>query len=265
MLVGVGITIAMIEPKYRRALNQEQVEMLELLYRFRFVTIATLRNYFSESYPGMNIHRKLDILADQGFIGKRYFDNFRLLHKPVVYYLLPAGARKLSQFRDEDDTDQINIKNLYRDSTVSERFAMHCVAVFDLYNHLGDEYGNSLDFYSKSDLADVKTLPNPAPDAYVTLKKDVGTASHFFLEVLDDDAHLMADASKKIRQIISYKRSGNWALHGSEFPSVIFVCSSDEACKRVQKRCEAALNKAWVLDMTFTVTTLDAIELDSSS
>ena len=105
-------------------------------------------------------------------------------------------------------------------------------------------------------------FPKPPPDAYVTLQGDSGAAGHYFLDILDDDAHLMADASKKIKRFIGFRRSGSWATTNSPFPAIIFVCSSEEACKRVQKRCEAALHKAWVFDMQCTATTVDTIELN---
>ena len=250
------------EPKYRWPLNPEQIEILELLYKFRFITLATVKDYFSESNPGMDVFRRLDTLENQSLIAKRYFDNYRLLHKPVVYYLLPAGARKLIEHRDKDDTDDINIKGIYRDGVVREQFAMHSVAVFKLYNRLTEQYGGDMDFFSRSDQAGMDDFPKPLPDAYVTLQADNEATRHFFVDILDDDAHLMADASKKIKRLIGFRRSGSWATTGSPFPAVIFVCNSDEASKRVQKRCEAALHKAWVFDMQCTATTVDTIELN---
>lgn len=254
------MTIDRVEPKYRRPLNTEQAIILELLYKFRFVTVAIVKNYFVESNPGMNVFRRLETLKEQGFIAKRYFDNYRLLHKPVVYYLLPTGARKLSQYRDKDDTSEINIKGIYKDATVSEQFAMHCVAVLDLYNILTAKYDDELEFLAKSDQADIENLPKQNPDAYVMLETDRIT-KHYFIDVLDDDVHLLVDASKKIKRYIEYRKSGNWALMRVPFPTIVLVCSSEEACKRVQKRCDYLLDKAWVTDIGFKVTTSWAIEL----
>ena len=99
-------------------------------------------------------------------------------------------------------------------------------------------------------------------DAYLTLQTKDET-KHFFLDVLDDDTYLLIDASKKIKRYIDYKKSGDWALVAeSPFPEIIFVCNSEEASTRVQKRCEAILHKAWVLDAKFTATTRAEITLD---
>lgn len=246
------------EPKYRRPLNQEQIDILELICKFRFVTVAALKDYFAETNPGINAFRRLEVLVEQGFIAKRYFDNFRLLHKPVVYYLLPAGVRKLNEYRDEGD--EADIKSIYRDSTVSEQFAMHCVAVFDLYNRLTLQYGDDLEFLAKSDQAAFTDFPRQRPDAYIILEAAKG-ARHYFIDILGDDAHLLVDASKKMKRYIEYRKSGNWAVMKVPFPTVIFVCNTEGAAKRIQKRCDYLLNKAWVTDISFAATSRNDIVL----
>lgn len=248
------------EPKYRRPLNTEQIQILEILYKFRFVSAMILKAYFIESNPGMNVFKRLEILEQQGFIAKRYFDNYRLLHKPVAYYLRPTGARRLAEYRD--DTSEISPKNIYRDSEVREQFITHCLTVFDIYNRLMAGYGDDLDFLSKSDQSNFDSFPTPLPDAYLTLQAD-SSIKHFFLDVLDDDAHLLVDASKKISRYFKYRGSGSWTAISSDFPSIIFVCNSESACRKVQKRCDTAINKAWVRDVNFKVVTLDKIDLST--
>lgn len=61
----------MSSPKYRRKLNKEQFEVLELLYRFRFGTSQLIANYFSKS-SGDFAYKRLKILVEQGLIAKRF-------------------------------------------------------------------------------------------------------------------------------------------------------------------------------------------------
>jgi hypothetical protein len=252
------------EPKYRRPLNTEQIQILEILYKFRFVSVAMLKEYFIESNPGMNVFRRLERLEQQDFIAKRHFDNQRLLHKPVPYFLLPSGARLLKEYRNKDDANEINIKGIYKDGSVHERFVMHCLVVFDLYNRLMASYGDDLDFLSKNDQAGLDSFPKPFPDAYLTLATDDGT-KHIFLDILDDDIHLLVDASKKIKRYFDYRKSGNWAMYDSGFPLIVFVCSSDIACEKVRRRCVAAIDKAWIQDIEFRVVTIDTVDLSQIS
>jgi hypothetical protein len=245
---------------HRRKLNTEQVLILELLYAFRFGNNDLIAQYFGKKDRSF-VFRRLSILQEHGLIGKRFEPSYRLRGRPAAYYLLPDGARALKQYRDEDDTDEVNIKAIYKDSTVSEKFIDHCFAVFRLYILLSEEYGDDMDLFTKTDQgASFDDLPEPPPDAYVTLQGD-GNTRHYFIDVLDDDTHLIIDASKKIKRYIEYRKSGNWALMKVPFPMIILVCNSEEACKRVQKRCDYLLGKAWVTDISFTATTSMAIKL----
>ncbi len=248
--------------QHRRKLNTEQLIVLELLYKFRFGSNDLFAEYFGKKDRSY-VFKRLSVLLEQGLIGKRFEPSYRLQGKPAAYYLLPEGARTLKKYRDESDTDEVNIKAIYKDTTVSEKFIDHCFAIFTLYNQITTQYEDDLDFLSKSDQANFEDFPKPLSDAYLTLQTEDDEIKHFFLDVLDDDTHLLIDASKKIKRYIAYKKSGDWALvTESPFPKIIFVCNSEEASKRVQRRCEAVLHKAWVLDAEFMATTRDEIALD---
>lgn len=247
--------------QHRRKLNTEQLIVLELLYKFRFGSNDLIAQYFGKKDRSF-VFRRLSILLERGLIGKRFEPSYRLQGKPAAYYLLPEGARMLQKYRDEGDTDEVNIKGIYKDATVSDSFIRHCLSIFALYNQLTDQCGDDLDFLSKSDQANFGDFPKPLPDAYLTLQATDGETKHFFLDILDDDAHLLVDASKKIKRYISYKKSGDWALMKAPFPKIIFVCSTEEASNRIRKRCEAVLRNAWVLDAKFTATTRDEITLN---
>ena len=94
------------------------------------------------------VFKRLSILLEQGLIGKRFEPSYRLLGKPAAYYLLPEGARMLKKHRDEDDTDEVNIKAIYKDATVSDSFIRHCLSIFALYSQLMEQYEDGLGFLS---------------------------------------------------------------------------------------------------------------------
>lgn len=246
--------------KHRRKLNTEQILVLELLYRFRFGSNELFAWYFEKSDRSF-VHRRLAILQELGFIGKRFEPSYRLRGRPVAYYLLPDGARMFNQCNDRGY--EVNIKAIYKDGTVSERFIDHCLAVFTVYSKLVDEYGEDedMDFFSRAEQANYANFPKPLPDAYVRLWVD-DNAKHFFIDVIDDDAHLLIDASKKIKRFIEYKKSGDWVLiDKAPFPKIIFVCNTEQAAQKVQKRCDAILRKTWLLDIEFEVVAKDIAAL----
>ncbi|HJQ08922.1 MAG TPA: hypothetical protein VJ836_05580 [Candidatus Saccharimonadales bacterium] len=59
------------EPKYRKKLNQEQIAVLQLLYRFRFASNEQIAKH-QEKKSNKFIQKRLKILEDQALIAKRY-------------------------------------------------------------------------------------------------------------------------------------------------------------------------------------------------
>jgi Replication-relaxation len=252
-----------LKPKYRRPLNAEQIEVLEILYKFRFGTVALIKNYFLGSNPGTDVFRRLDVLVERGFIAKHYLPDYMWTHKPVIYYLSPAGANELREHRDPDDQGEINLGAIYRNKAVEEPFINHCLHIFALYNQLTDRYGYDLDFLTKSDLVGSGNLPKPLPDALLQLENGKVT-TYFFLDYFEDgQQHFVT--TKRIRQYITYSRSGDWSLVADKFPIILLACQSDKLRQRVEKQAAAILKKTWETDVTILTSTQDTLSLSYMS
>lgn len=215
-------------PKYRRPLNLEQIQILELLYRFRFVSAALLKEYFAKPNPGMNVFRRLETLEQQGLIAKRYFDNYRLLHKPVAYYLSPEGARKL---QINKPTLDVRVNVVYKDKRVSEQFIQDCFDIFYIVLALRSHNAN-LKFFTKSDLKheDYEYFPQPLPSAYIRLGND----KQYFLHVHHATQPFFV-ATRAIKRYIDYFEGGTWDDTGTDFPVFLFVVDSSNSEKRLHK------------------------------
>jgi hypothetical protein len=216
--------------KHRRKLNAEQLEVLELLHKFRFGTNDLFAQYFGKKDRSF-VFKRLAILLEQGLIGKRFESNYRLQGKPAAYYLTPNGARQLQEVRET----QINIKSIYKDKTVSEDFVAHCLQVLSIFNQLRCTYCDAINFYTKVDL-NVEAydyFPKPLPDAFLSLKEQ-GQAQRYFLDIFDVSTPLFV-LKKRIKQYLDYYESGAWDDTGSEFPVILLVCQSDKQEKQLQK------------------------------
>jgi len=243
--------------KHRRKLNEGQLLVLELLYKFRFGNNDLIARYFGKKDRSF-VYKRLRILQEQGLVGKRFEPSYRLQGKPAAYYLTPDGARMLGQYRDPDDA--VNVRAIYKDATVSQRFVSHCFAIFGLYMRLMDEYGDRLDFLAKGEQP-ADNMPAPKPDAFLMLDAE-GGVRHYFVDILDDDAHLLIDASKKMKRYVDYKESGDWVLvEEASFPKIVFICNTEEAAKKVQKRCDGILRKTWLSDVEVVAITKDVVDL----
>ncbi len=246
----------MNNPKYRRPLNSDQIETLELLYKFRFGSVDLVREYFDKSSRGL-IFNRLKVLEDQDLIAKHFDSSYRIQGKPAAYYLLPAGARKIQERRDPED-DQVNIKGIYKDKSVSESFIEHALNIFGTYSQLKSQYGNMLSFFTKSDLVSYEHFPKPLPDAFLNLEK-AETTKHFFLDILEEDQPFFTSV-RKIKKYMDYKDSGNWISTGEDFPAILLICESTSFQKRLRKQIARMLDKSLAYNLIFVTTTKEELK-----
>src|SRR6266536_2625104 len=81
------------------------------------------------------------------------------------------------------------LKLIYKDAEASEKFIEHCLTIFAISNQLEVMYGNRLEFFTKSELAELSHFPRPLPDAFISLKNSDqprARTKHFFLEIFED-------------------------------------------------------------------------------
>lgn len=245
-----------IETKHRRKLNDEQLEVLELLNKFRFGSNDLIAQYFGKKDRSF-VFKRLKILLEQDLIGKRFDSSYRIQGKPAAYYLTPAGARILQDRREPDEKDEINLKIIYKNKTLSEQFIRHCLDVFAIYNQLKAKYGDKLSFFTKADLGSYDYFPQPLPDVYMRL--ETKSSSQFFLELYHDSQPFFT-AIRRIKQLIDYRGEGEWAVTETNFPKVLIVCESTSAQKRLNKRIIKTLDDSYEDDIVFYTTTQEKLK-----
>lgn len=247
----------MTEPKVRRKLNAEQLEVLELLYKFRFGSNDLIAQYFGKKDRSF-VFKRMSILLGQGLIGKRFDSSYRIQGKPAAYYLTSKGARVLQDRSEPDEKDGINLKAVYKNTTLSEQFIRHSLDIFTLYNRLTDRYGQKLKFFTKADLSGYDYFPQPLPDAYLRLKTKEGD-TQFLLELYHDNQPFFT-AIRRIKQYIDYREEGEWAVTETDFPAILLVCESFSLQKRLQKQIAKMLSKSLVDDLVFATTTKEELK-----
>lgn len=245
-------------PKYRRPLNNEQAEVLNLLYKFRFGTSDLIAQCFGKS-NGIYVYKRLKILHEQGYIGQRYDSSYRIQGKPAAYYLLPDGLRKLNERRAVEDKDALDGARLYKETKVSDAFVQYCLTVFEMYCKLKAQYGDGLHFFTKSQLANrYDYFSEFTPAVYVRISKD-GTEQDYFLEYLQSSKPFFA-VIQRLKEYVEYADSGEWEVATSSvFPTVLLVCDTKKLSIRLMKRAGIALNEADD-DLKFYGTTLDKLD-----
>lgn len=210
-------------PKFRKQLNQNQLEILRILFRYRFASRDLIAQYFNKK----DVYRQLLVLEDRGLIGRRYEPSYKLAGKPAAYYLKPDGLRELQQVSGDMEA---NVKSLYRATQVSEQFINHCMSILSISLHLRRQEPKTK-FFTKINLRknDYSYFPSPLPDAYIRVKD-----SHYFLNYIDNSKPFFAIV-RWLKLLEEYYENGTWDDTGTDFPIVLFVTDSMNTQKRLHK------------------------------
>lgn len=117
-----------------RYITNKQLEILKLLYRFRFLNRLHIQTILNHKDP-KRINTWLKDLTEKKLIGRQYSTKLLENTKPAVYYLLPASKEWLLK---ENDVVEDHFRKLYKEKTRSQRFIDHTLTVADFYLRLQD-------------------------------------------------------------------------------------------------------------------------------
>lgn len=211
-----------------KRLNTKQLSILDTLYRFRFGTTDLLAKALNVKTKN-KMNERLKVLLDQEYIGRHYEPSYRLLGKHASYFLLPKGIKALR--RVEDKYDDAVLHNIYKDKSASEQFINHSLAVFSTYCELKAKYGESLRYFTKSQLGKYEYFPKPLPDAYVRIQRK-DEEVQYFIELLEVRRPFFI-AARKFKHYTEYSETGEWEDTGTTLPFIVFLCDSDTLKKRM--------------------------------
>jgi hypothetical protein len=233
---------------HRKNLNKDQLQVLYLLYRFRFGTSELIAECQHISKRYMNI--RLGILVDQQYIGRNFDRSYKLRNQHASYYLLTKGIKLL---KEKPDFNPTVLRNIAKDRHASERFIAHSLDVFAIYCQLKQPYGDSLKFFTKSylKLPSLGYFPNPLPDAYISLKD--GTSRHYFLESFETALPFFV-IQNRINYLLKYADEGEWPKQTS-FPVILLVCEAEKLRQRVEQYAANALESSLVDDISIIAIT----------
>jgi hypothetical protein len=241
------------EVKYRRKLSSEQLEVLELLFRYRFGTNEQFARYFGKQ-TGKAVQKRLTILLEQGYIDKRYDGSYKLQGRPAEYHLLPNGARLLKgqQGKDSNITDQA-IKNLYKDKTVSSAFIAHNLAIFTVSLKLRSIYGDKLDFFTKPELNAYSYFLRPLADGYISMKT---SKSHkrYYVEVYEDDVPffvLVRRIKKYFKYVANELEDEDQQRPDDNFPAILMITQSVRRQTQLRRRIAREVRETYEEDIVF--------------
>lgn len=217
-----------------RQLNDGQLSVLYLVFKFRFVTSELIAESTGKQ-NGTAIRSRLNILTKRRLIARQYTGKDRLQGRHAVYYLLPDGLRELLKTEKLKDgiADSVT-KSIYKNKDMSRAFMDHCLNIFRVCNRLSFIYKDNLKTFTKSELSTYDYFPKPLPDAFLSLKNNDNT-HRFFLDILEPSTPGFA-INKCLKQYTEYYDSEEWNDTNTEFPRILFVCTTATQEKKVLRQ-----------------------------
>ena len=221
----------------RSVLRQGQIEILGLLYKYRFGS----RQLIAESLKvkaGSNIYEKLNVLVKHGFVAKRYDKSLRLQGLPAAYYLTPKGLKTLQSLDAWNYITEATIRSSYRDKNISQSFINHTLDVYSYTNMLVKTY-STLKVFTRRDMSRYSYFPNNPPDAFLSLKTgDETTPKRFFFDFISDDTPRSVIA-KRITQYMQFFSDGEWDATNSQIPILLFLTTKPAIKKHLMRSTRA--------------------------
>lgn len=217
-----------------RKLNQNQIDVLLLVYKFRYVTSNLLTQKLKLQHRN-SINSRLQILEDQEYIGRRYDKSYKMMNKPASYFMLPKGFAAL---RSMDGISNTALKNMYKDAEATEGFVERNLAIFGIYNKLEGIFGQRFDMFSKNELTGMEDMPETLPDGLIRLKTSDSSRVKerlFFLHLAEERQPLFA-ISNVITKQLAYGDSEDWNDLFGKPPAVILICDAPTLERRLHRQ-----------------------------
>ncbi len=139
--------------KYRRPLNKNQIHIINLLYKFRYINSRQFAKYLNVNPRVAN--ERLRILLDQDYLGRFYDKSYKLKGDPAIYYLRPKSLAFLKT-QTYFNHDAIFIH--YRNKISSQTLINHHIKVFDIFQELKNKYDDKYRFITKTELTNKHKL-----------------------------------------------------------------------------------------------------------
>lgn len=228
---------------HKTKLNDNQIHILKLIYKFRYVTPTLLAKH--RNVLNWTINSSLKTLLDRKLVGRCYNKSYKLQGKAASYFLT-SDAIKLLQ-----DHKSLNSKVLLtrsRDKSLSDGFIEHHLNVFRVYLQLRQQYPDRFQMLTKYELPEKHPFNEMAPDLYLNPKTPNSKA--YFLDIFDTVPFFVIQ--ERIQAYIAHY--DDHKISKDSYPTVLLVCLNSRIEDKVLKYLDSLVE-----DINFYTTTLKAL------
>jgi len=214
-----------------RPINKKQTYILQLTHKFRFITGPLLSKHRGKSLSSTNA--ALNLLCEQGYIGKHHDKSYKLLNKPASYYLENEAIPFL---RANTALTDKALHSSYKDKHLNSKFIDSSLLIYETFLKLREQYPEHL-FFTANDLRDEDHYPSPLPDLTFYKEDDDGTVhDEYMLDIFTDN--LFFYIKKRIDQHTKHYDEETWP--GGQYPTIILVVPDNRLKAKAEKYFDQA-------------------------
>lgn len=239
--------------KTQRKLNAKQLQILKVIYKFRFVSPSLLAEH--KGVLKWTMQNALNILSGYGYVTRRYEKSYKIDRRPASYHLTPTALKLL---KDEHGLNKQVLHARYKDRSVGQPFIDQCIAIFKMYLDIKKTQPDIFNVFTKAELQEYETFPQPLPDLYVNrIKTTKNKRDDYFIDIFNETT-LNFVIKKRIDQYIEHYDDGDW-IEG-EYPDAIIVVSNTRTAETLNSYTENKKDDAFIEDDDLIITTVTTID-----
>jgi DNA-binding MarR family transcriptional regulator len=235
----------MVNQRKEYVLNAQQIYVLRLLYKFRFITASFLAQYKGISRSACN--QTMAILVKRELVDRHYSKNYKLLGKAARYYLTAKGIKYL---KDNFSLNEAVLHAMYKNKSVTEHFIDHHIDTEQAFLHLKQNYPDQFYVHTRNEQARFDSFPSPRSDLWLKPTEAAQSSIQYFIELSHDVAPFLA--RKRLESLLQ-NYDEDW--QEEKYPTVCFVLADGRAEQNFQGYAKQVLDSSGMEDEVTIVTT----------
>ena len=242
------------------SISLKQIEILTLLYRFRFLDRTHIQAFLKHK-DRKRILSWLKDLREKQYVNWQYdATDFAAKTKPAIYYLNLNGIRYLRSLNEYPSKE---LRKRYKESTRSQGFIDRCLLIADCCATLLAQ--NSTDIFyeiiTAADYADQDingSLDRLNPHLFF-IKQQNKLETGYLFEIFD--IHLPRyQFRKRLNDYANYLVYEDWNDSLNEVPIILFVCMNTADLLYLERRMLKVLEDEDIEDYIIRLTTVERLK-----
>lgn len=164
-------------PRYHKRLSKKQLELLFILFRFRFVSTDLVSELVGKDRS--TIYESINTLVQQQLVHKFHDSTYRIRGRPAIYCLASKG---ITYLRNNTELDQTTLRNYYKNKTTDEQLVDKYLNIFRIYLKLRSLYGKQFNIHTRADMIR-EAFISPLPELLLECKNPKDDKPGYVLDI----------------------------------------------------------------------------------